>query len=129
MILLVFGSRLLVQNTMSLGEVHSGSGCLSGIWKGILSVLEPFSQSICFHVGKGDRVRFWLDTWIGDSLLATQFSNLFRCAQNWRALVIEFIERVGGRTTRGPTFRRIYRWRRTSSFARCSPLLKGFIFR
>ena len=61
--------------------MHGGSSHPSVNWKGILSVLEPFSQSIRFHVGKGDRVRFWLDTWIGDSPLASQFTNLFRCAQ------------------------------------------------
>ena len=61
-------------------EVHGGCGRLSGIWKGILSFLEPFSQSISYHVGKGDRVRIWLDTCIGDSLLATQFLNLVQCA-------------------------------------------------
>ena len=86
--------------------MHGGSSRPSRILKGILSVLEPFSQFIRFHVGKGDRVRFGLDTWIGDSPLVSQFPSFFRCAQNGRALVSNYIERIGGRTTRGPTFRR-----------------------
>ena len=71
-----------------------------------MSVLEPFNQSIRYQMGKGDRVRFWLDTWTGDSPLATQFPNLFRYAQNGRALVGEYVERVRGMTRWGPTFRR-----------------------
>ena len=85
--------------------MHGGSSRQSGVWKGILSVLEPFIQSIRFHVGKGDRVRFWLDIWIGDSPLATQFLNLFHCAQNGRALANDYIKRLGGKAMWGPIFR------------------------
>ena len=87
-------------------EVHGGSGRSSGIWKGILSVLEPFTQSIRYHLGKGDRIRFWLDTWIKDSPLATQFPNLFRCAKIGKVLVSDYVEREEGRIRWGPTFRR-----------------------
>lgn len=75
-----------------VGRFVGGTHHLSGIWKGVLSVEVFFFQSIHYHVGKANRVLFWLDTWIGESPLATQFPELFRCAQNGNALVSDYVE-------------------------------------
>lgn len=39
---------------------------ISGLWRGILTVKEAFAKSIRYHVGSGEKIFFWLDTWTGD---------------------------------------------------------------
>lgn len=48
----------------------------------------------------------WLDTWIGDTPLASHFLELFRYAQDRKAKVISYLERVGDQVLWGPAFRR-----------------------
>lgn len=49
------------------GWDSQGSSYLnSDVWRGILTVKEAFAKSIRYHVGSGEKIFFWLDTWIGD---------------------------------------------------------------
>lgn len=77
-----------------------------GIWKGILSVKDSFYQNIRFHIGRRDKILFHLDTWVGDMPLATKFCDILRCAQHKRALVEDYLNRVGEKIIWGPIFRR-----------------------
>lgn len=47
-------------------------------WKFISRVYRLFLQLVILHLGKGDKVRFWEDTWVGDQPLKVRFLNLFR---------------------------------------------------
>lgn len=46
------------------------SSCHSGVWRGILSVMDAFDLNIRFRVGSGEKILFWLNTWVGDKPLA-----------------------------------------------------------
>lgn len=46
------------------------SSCHSGLWRGILSVMDVFDLNIRFRVGSGEKILFWLNTWVGDKPLA-----------------------------------------------------------
>lgn len=50
------------------------------MWRGLLSVRVTFDSMRRYKVGTGDRIKFWLDTWVGEATLAYQFPNLFHCA-------------------------------------------------
>ena len=78
----------------------------SSIWKGILASKEMFSKNIRYCVGKGDKVFFWRDPWVGEAPLAISFPNLFNCATNQIAKVIDYLERIDDRVVWGPIFRR-----------------------
>ena len=38
---------------------------------------EVFKSRLCFIVGNGRKIKFWLDKWYGDSLLKESFLTLF----------------------------------------------------
>lgn len=59
-----------------------------------------------FHVGKGDKIRFWTDLWVGDAPLASTFPDLFHCASSQEASVIDYMERRGDSVVWGPIFER-----------------------
>lgn len=42
------------------------------------------------------------DTWLGHGPLATQFPGLFQCAQNQKAMVSDYLERIGDRMVWDP---------------------------
>lgn len=52
------------------------------IWKGSISfsVNENLPQNIRYWIVLCEKILFWLDIWVGDNFLATQFPNLFSCA-------------------------------------------------
>ena len=64
----VFKSRWEVQVDL---EQHLG------VWKGIASRLERFTDLIRFKVGSGRKICFWPDTWVGDNPLAICKNSLF----------------------------------------------------
>lgn len=39
------------------------------VWRGILSIREDFNNLIRYHVDLGERIHFWLDTWVGTIFL------------------------------------------------------------
>lgn len=80
-------------------------GCFS-LWKGIVSIKDPFAASIRFRIGNGRKIFFWHDVWVGDSPLPTQFPELFRCARDPLAKVRGYIEKNSNQVFWGPIFRR-----------------------
>ena len=46
-------------------------------------------------MGKGDKIYFWKDLWVGDCPLASTFRELFNCASNKEAKVIDYVEKRG----------------------------------
>ena len=46
-------------------------------WKGVMGVMEAVKMGYKWQVGNGRMVRFWEDTWFGNSPLATQFWDLY----------------------------------------------------
>ena len=53
-------------------------GC--GLWRSILEGWESFSKHLSFVVGKGTRIHFWHDRWIGDNTLKDLYPELFVCS-------------------------------------------------
>lgn len=81
--------------------------CYSGVWRHLFSSVKGvFFWNIRFPVGRGDTILFWLDIWVGDTSLATRFSELFCCAQNKKVAVADYMDRVGDQAVWGPIFRR-----------------------
>uniref|UniRef100_A0A2N9IAI6 Reverse transcriptase domain-containing protein n=1 Tax=Fagus sylvatica TaxID=28930 RepID=A0A2N9IAI6_FAGSY len=52
------------------------------LWKHIRAGWDVFSQHISYKVGDGSRIRFWYDTWCGDSPLRNQFPILYNLARD-----------------------------------------------
>ena len=57
-------------------------------------------------MGKGDKICFWTHLCVGDRPLASTFSELFNCASNQEAKVIDYMERKEGRVIWGTVFKR-----------------------
>ena len=66
-------------------------------------------KQVRLRVGKGDKIYFWTDLWVGENTLASTFPELFRCATNHEAKVIEYMERKGDCISWGHTFRRNFK--------------------
>ena len=47
-------------------------------WKFTARCYEEFIKHVNFEVGKGDKIRFWEDPWLGVSLFAQRFLVLYR---------------------------------------------------
>jgi hypothetical protein len=45
----------------------------SPFWKGVILAAQAVKMGYMWSVGKGDKVRFWEDTWFGSAPLAVQF--------------------------------------------------------
>uniref|UniRef100_A0A2N9GD56 Reverse transcriptase domain-containing protein n=1 Tax=Fagus sylvatica TaxID=28930 RepID=A0A2N9GD56_FAGSY len=69
-------------------------GC--GLWKGIMSGWDFFSQKVRMIAGRGNRILFWHDLWCGETPLKTLFPVLFSCSSNKTASIESLIRpRVG----------------------------------
>jgi hypothetical protein len=53
----------------------------SPFWKGIMRVKDDFFQRGSFIVRDDMKIRFWEDTWLGDTPLATQYPSLYNIAR------------------------------------------------
>ena len=56
-------------------EVNGRNGV--GLWKAITKKWLLLDGRLAYHVGNGQRVRFWKDKWYGDGPLCESFSSLF----------------------------------------------------
>jgi hypothetical protein len=74
----------LLQNkylhSKSLSQVKAKSSD-SPFWKGLMKVKDDFFERGSFNVGNGESIRFWEDTWLGDTPLAHQYSSLYNIVQ------------------------------------------------
>lgn len=55
----------------------SDNTVVSPFWRGVMWALQAAKMGIKWVVGNGKRVRFWEDTWFGNSSLAIQFWPLY----------------------------------------------------
>lgn len=53
-------------------------GC--SLWRGISLEMKAFKNGVGYWVGCGRKVRFWLDSWCGVTLLNQAFSEIFDLA-------------------------------------------------
>ena len=60
-----------------------------GVWKEILKETGWCWDNLAFKVGKGNKIRFWTDTWCGDIVLSQRFSHLYILATHRNATVEE----------------------------------------
>ena len=74
--------------------VHYPLPPFSALRKGILAAKELFRRQVRFRVGKGDKIRFWTDLWVGDPL-SSAFPELLNCARNQKDKVLDYMERRG----------------------------------
>ena len=52
-----------------------------------------FNRTRCI-VGNGNNTRFWEDTWLGDTPLATQYRSLYLIVQRREALVATVLQSI-----------------------------------
>ncbi|KAK9268085.1 hypothetical protein L1049_010524 [Liquidambar formosana] len=62
-----------------------------GVWQAIRGSVEEFMKQVHFKLSDGQRVRFWLDCWCTNSLLALQFPQIFLIARNKEVWVANYM--------------------------------------
>ncbi|XP_062089071.1 uncharacterized protein LOC133795633 [Humulus lupulus] len=72
----------VVKSRYGLDEGHWDTGggrrlSVRGPWRDITALYEEYRKMVCFKVGKGDRIQFWEDVWLGEDTLKSRFSDLF----------------------------------------------------
>ena len=87
-------------------EVSGPSYQFSGIWRGIISVRDPFAVNVKHKIALGEDVFFWLDVWVGDRPHSKEFNSLFICASNKLAKVRDYMEKINDNTVWTLIFRR-----------------------
>ena len=63
----------------------------SPFWKGLMRVKEDFFSRGYFKIGDGANTRFWEDTWLGDSPLASQYPSLYNIMNHKNVLVAQVL--------------------------------------
>ena len=58
-----------------------------GLWKAIRKKWGLFDGRVAFHLGNGQRVKFWKDKWCGDGPLCESFPSLFSISMSKNAWV------------------------------------------
>ncbi|RVW76048.1 putative ribonuclease H protein [Vitis vinifera] len=61
-----------------------------GVWKEILKESTWCWDNMVFKVGKGNKVRFWIDPWCGNNVLSEAFPDLFSMAVQRNATVEDY---------------------------------------
>ncbi|RVW91045.1 hypothetical protein CK203_039924 [Vitis vinifera] len=61
-----------------------------GVWKEILKESTWCWDNMVFKVGKGNKVRFWIDPWCGNNMLSEAFPDLFSMAAQRNATVEDY---------------------------------------
>lgn len=67
-----------------------------------MSSWESFSTEIGYHVRDGEKILFWLDSWVGDRPLTVEFSLLHAYAIDCQVKVSSYLTRIGDRLQWGP---------------------------
>uniref|UniRef100_A0A803PJL9 Uncharacterized protein n=1 Tax=Cannabis sativa TaxID=3483 RepID=A0A803PJL9_CANSA len=62
-----------------------------GSWRDISNLYSDYLELVCFKVGKGDRIRFWEDVWIGDTSLKSDFPDLAVISKAKNASIWELV--------------------------------------
>jgi hypothetical protein len=69
------------------GSAYQGT---SQFWRGLHKVKHLYQWGAEYHVKKGDKVRFWHDSWRGGVPLKIQFQSIFEICNKPDALVKDF---------------------------------------
>ena len=80
-----------------------------GLWKAIRKKWWLLDGRVAYHVGNGQRVRFWKDKWCGDGPLCESFSSLFSISMSKNAWVSEVWNPVGDGDGWTPLFARAFK--------------------
>ena len=57
-------------------------------------------------MGKGDKIFFWMDLWMWGHSIVSTFPELFKCASNQEAKVVDYMERRRDSIILGLVFKR-----------------------
>ncbi|RVX23977.1 Syntaxin-51 [Vitis vinifera] len=79
-----------------------------GRWKAIRKKWGLFDGRVAFHLGNGQRVKFWKDKWCGDGPLCESFPSLFSMSMSKNAWVSEVWNPVGDGIGWTPLFARAF---------------------
>src|SRR4051812_20969221 len=60
-------------NRRAKNFVPNSNPNISRFWKGVKSTIQALKMGYRWSVGNGSRIRFWEDTWFGNSPLSVQF--------------------------------------------------------
>ncbi|WMV28917.1 hypothetical protein MTR67_022302 [Solanum verrucosum] len=61
-----------------------------GVWKHLSSFQNEFFQKVYFKPGNGLNIRFWLDKWIGGTILKDSLPMMFQIATNKEATMAQY---------------------------------------
>uniref|UniRef100_A0A8I6YGZ3 Uncharacterized protein n=1 Tax=Hordeum vulgare subsp. vulgare TaxID=112509 RepID=A0A8I6YGZ3_HORVV len=64
----------------------------SPFWKGLMKVRSAFFRRTKFIIGNGEGTRFWEDSWLGETPLATQYPALYNVVQRKDAYVATVLQ-------------------------------------
>ena len=87
-------------------EVNRRNGV--GLWKAIKKKWSLLDSRLAYHVGSGQRVRFWTDKWCGDEPLCESFSSLFSISLFKNVWVSEVWYPAGDGDGWTPLFARVF---------------------
>ncbi|RVW59622.1 putative ribonuclease H protein [Vitis vinifera] len=79
-----------------------------GLWKAIRKKWGLFDGRVAFHLGNGQRVKFWKDKWCDDGPLCESFPSLFSMSMSKNAWVSEVWNPVGDGIGWIPLFARAF---------------------
>ncbi|RVW74115.1 Transposon TX1 uncharacterized 149 kDa protein [Vitis vinifera] len=79
-----------------------------GLWKAIRKKWWLLDGRLAYHVGNGQRVRFWKDKWCRDGPLCESFSSLFSISMSKNVWVSEVWNPVGDGDDWTPLFARAF---------------------
>ncbi|RVX16265.1 putative ribonuclease H protein [Vitis vinifera] len=79
-----------------------------GLWKAIRKKWGLFDGKVAFHLGNGQRVKFWKDKWCGDGPLCESFPSLFSMSMSKNAWVSEVWNPVSDGIGWTPLFARAF---------------------
>lgn len=91
----------------------------SFFWKGVMKAAHAVKFGYIWVVGKGDRVRFWEDTWFGGAPLGTQYSEIYSVLNEQNITVHEAWDGTQIRCTfrRNFTAEMLEQWRELEAIA------------
>jgi hypothetical protein len=75
-------------STKTITQVTRNPGD-SQFWSGLMSVKDDFLNMGRFQLQDGKEIRFWEDTWLGNTTLKVQYPNLFNIVRQKSATVAE----------------------------------------
>ena len=61
-----------------------------GVWKEILKESAWCWENMVLKVGKGNKIRFWIDPWCGNNVLSQRFPDLFSMAAQRNVTVEDY---------------------------------------